>query len=332
MTDVLIDSYSESNYNLSLNTYSYEEEGQSFTARGGVLKAVKFYLCKNSELSSGNLVAKIYAHSGTFGSSSVGTGEPLATSDIVDATTLPTFSSFALTTFNFSGNDKITLIDGEKYVVVVENIDADAYIMVGGDISGSHDGNKCRYNKNTETWSYSAGYDICFYIYTQAIGYTTVGSSNSGTSDDIRGSKFTISETIYGISIAAYVDDNFGSVNNPFKYGIYDTSGNLIAETEQKVIPSQFYEGWITANFSSEIKLEPQDIVLVVFTNLGGWDIKYDEGDADQGYIDEAVSWDEFPDPASFANDTNKYTIYLNYKDEKKDEKYSSILPAFRRS
>ena len=70
----VIDSYSESNqdnvYN-PLGAYdvrgTYPEQGQSFEGDGKVLDSCKVYLKRDSE-ASGSAYAKIYAHTGTFGS------------------------------------------------------------------------------------------------------------------------------------------------------------------------------------------------------------------------------------------------------------------------
>jgi hypothetical protein len=87
----VVDSYSESNYDGIINVGGTQSAcGQSFTGDGSNLGSVKFYLKKNAGgPASGNLEARIYAHSGTFGTSSVATGAVLATSDIVNISTLP---------------------------------------------------------------------------------------------------------------------------------------------------------------------------------------------------------------------------------------------------
>src|SRR5688500_6260723 len=113
----LVDSYSEINQNTSDTTNSSFRywEGQSFTGDGSTLNNVQFFQHKvNSP--TGNAVVYIYAHSGTFGTSSTPTGSPLAVSDNVDVSTFP--SSFGLITYNFSGANKITLVNGTKYIAL----------------------------------------------------------------------------------------------------------------------------------------------------------------------------------------------------------------------
>ena len=114
----IVDSYSETNKSQvnGFGSPTFQGYGQSFTGDGGTLNSSKFYLEKR-ELPTGNIVSKVYAHSGTFGTSSVPTGSALATSDNVDVSTL---GLLALVTFTFSGANKITLTNGTKYVVTVE--------------------------------------------------------------------------------------------------------------------------------------------------------------------------------------------------------------------
>jgi hypothetical protein len=62
--------------------------GQSFTGNGLVLNSATFRIIKNNS-PTGNIYAKIYAHTGTFGTSSVPTGAALAISAAYDAATVP---------------------------------------------------------------------------------------------------------------------------------------------------------------------------------------------------------------------------------------------------
>jgi len=156
----IIDSYSESNQS---SWSSNIMQGQSFTGDGGVLNSAKFYLERQGS-PAGNTVVEIYAHSGTFGTSSVPTGDPLATSDSIASSSISLDP--ILVTFTFTGADKITLVNGTKYVVIVkfDNTGSPDYIWVGIDTSSpTHAGNICWYT-GTE-WQYTASNDCCFYVY-----------------------------------------------------------------------------------------------------------------------------------------------------------------------
>lgn len=173
---VLIDSYSESNQNsyFYLNTSGYSQIGQSFTGNGILLTSCEFYLSE-SDVLSGTAVARVYAHSGTFGVDSVPTGAPLATSAPFDISTLT--GSFQLIPFTFPEN--ILLENGTKYVLAIECVESLTanYILVGSDDDApTHGGNASLYDAFSETWS-SDPADVCFYIYGE-FPNTTYAKSN----------------------------------------------------------------------------------------------------------------------------------------------------------
>jgi len=150
----IVDSYSESNHD---SGYGYPC-GQSFTGNGSILDSAKVFTSREGS-PSGNCYIKIYAHSGTFGTSSVPTGSALATSDVRDASTL---TSYGLSTFTFSGAERIRLINNTHYVMVFDYSGTD--LSIGGDMtSPTHDGNYCGYYNGS--WTAYSGYDLCFYIY-----------------------------------------------------------------------------------------------------------------------------------------------------------------------
>lgn len=168
----IVDSYSESNGRIDWqSSLTYSTESQSFTGDGGTLNSVKFYLAKEAA-ASGTVAAKIYAHTGTFGTTSVPTGSALATSDSLDSTTFPLYtSSFALQTFTFTGADKITLTNGTKYCVTY------TFSSTGGggslirtkidDTIPTHGGNLAEWNGSS--WDIYADSDLPFYVYKDGI-------------------------------------------------------------------------------------------------------------------------------------------------------------------
>ena len=166
----LIDSYSESNNDYGHTMYSgwRTRTGQSFTGKKLKLSSCVFYIKKVGS-PTGNAVAKLYAHSGTFGASSVPTGSALATSDNFDVATLST--SYGLITFNFTGVNKY-LIDAGYWCIDCEYSGGDSsnYITIGADNSSpAHSGNSFIYDSS---WT-ATTQDICFYVY--GIPITTGG-------------------------------------------------------------------------------------------------------------------------------------------------------------
>lgn len=115
----VMDSYSETNRDssLSIDTGSgWEAGGQSFTGDGSILDHFTWYLQKRNSPSD-NCFTTIYAHTGTYGTSSGHSGSILATSDAVNSSTFAT--SYTLTDFAFSGGERITLTNGTHYVAVL---------------------------------------------------------------------------------------------------------------------------------------------------------------------------------------------------------------------
>lgn len=175
--DTVVDSFSNATIDNGGFLYSsFPAEGQSFTPNAtGNINRASFWL-KRSGSPTGTGVVKIYAHSGTYGTSSVGTGTALATSDPVNLAAIST-SVYEKVTFQFSAGEQISLTSGTRYVAVVEYTGGDAsnYFLMGFDGSSpTHGGN--RVYKNGSSWTaWSAG-DCSFEIIFQAKQYVTYAS------------------------------------------------------------------------------------------------------------------------------------------------------------
>lgn len=159
----LIDSYTESNYNANELLYSSQSKlGQSFTGNGTKLDSCKFYIYK-SGTPTGNAIATLYAHTGTFGTDGTPTGAVLATStNSIDVSTLST-DTISLKTFTFDGT--YTLVNGTKYFIAIEYTGGSgiAYVRVGYDSSSpTHSGNYSNYDGS---WHASSTKDFVFYVY-----------------------------------------------------------------------------------------------------------------------------------------------------------------------
>jgi hypothetical protein len=169
--DSTTDFYSETN-----NNYNWPM-GEPYTDPGSVaqsfhvsanktLLTATFYLKKDTGGSpTGNAVAKLYSHTGTYGTSS----KPdtlLATSDNFDTSSLT--EAYSLITFTFSGANQYSLISGTNYVIVLSYYvggDND-YFYIGADNSSpTHGGNLVSGDDREDTtWTAFSSYDLCFYI------------------------------------------------------------------------------------------------------------------------------------------------------------------------
>lgn len=163
-TTVLVDSYSETNQNTYRAVYGGDGRyGQSFKGDGSILKSCKFYLSSliyDHNHNWGTCHARLYAHTGVYGTSSMPTGDPLAISDSVAIASLPALPAFALFTFNFS--DGIKLESNVPYCIMFTYIGGTSlnYPCVGLDNTApTHSGNAMRPDK------YYSNEDACFYVY-----------------------------------------------------------------------------------------------------------------------------------------------------------------------
>lgn len=142
--------------------------GESFVGNGAALANVVFTLSKSGS-PTGNLTAKVYAHSGTYGTSSVPTGTALAASAILDVSTLTTTPT-ATTIFFSLQNQNITLTNSTNYVVTLEYSAGNAsnYVNVGIDNSSpTWGGNFSTYNGTS--WTAVSGTDAIFKVRTGGI-------------------------------------------------------------------------------------------------------------------------------------------------------------------
>lgn len=162
----LLDSYSESNQNSTafLDSANHKGIAQSWKTPPAIynLNSAKFWL-KKAGSPTGNATANLYTHSGTFGTSSVPTGAALATSDVLDVSTLTL--SYQLITLNFSGSNQYLVTGNTNYVISIEYTAGDAsnLVHVGWDFSSpTHAGN---YSQLNGSWAATATADCCFYVY-----------------------------------------------------------------------------------------------------------------------------------------------------------------------
>ncbi len=179
VTPITSSQYEETNQDTTQSMYSGSVVGtaQSFVGNGGVLTSAQFYLKKTGS-PTGTAVAKVYAHSGTYGTSSVPTGAALATSNTVDVSTLTT--SYALTSFKFTGTGNITLTNTTDYVVSVEYSSGSVgnTVDVGIDSSSpTHGGNEATLTGST--WTANSGVDTIFFLFTD--GEITINVTNGGS-------------------------------------------------------------------------------------------------------------------------------------------------------
>lgn len=153
--------------------------GQSVTGDGGKLANVVFYLSK-SNTPTGTAVAKLYAHSGVFGTSSIPTGAALATSKSLDVSTLT--GSLVETTFFFADqNQNVVLTAATNYVITLEYSGGTSTntVNVARNSSTVHSGNLSTYAPTT--WTPDSAKDAYFRLRTGGVITVTLVDGSDPT-------------------------------------------------------------------------------------------------------------------------------------------------------
>lgn len=202
----------------TLGSGGITREAQSFTGNGKPISAVRFYVSAGAAL-TGNAVAKVYAHSGTFGTGGVPTGAALATSDNLDTATIPVGSMpFQYIRLPFSGAEQIILADTTHYFISLEY--ASGVIRLAY-INEAHPGNSAAWNGSV--WSSSIA-DIAFFVETTPIavsGYDSASLTDGGA-------------TTNRLGAGGYVNDNFN--DNTFDTSKWTRSNaTQIVEASQQI-------------------------------------------------------------------------------------------------
>jgi len=125
------------------------------------ISSCKFYLGVEGSI-VGNVTASLFAHDGTYGSSSVATGVALATSSEISVSVLSATPSF----IEFTFVETYAMVAYQKYVIVLEydGSDQENYVFLGRNTA--HGGNGCYYS-DFWGWEYNNS-DYLFYVYGNA--------------------------------------------------------------------------------------------------------------------------------------------------------------------
>lgn len=131
--------------------------GQSFTGDGNVLSGLKATL-RRTLTPPGSVIARLYAHTGTYGTSSEPTGAPLDSSEVIPVASLTTSD----TEYTFVFNGGVTLTNGTNYFMAIEYTlggSGDNVISRVDITSPTHSGNFA--NRSTAgTWTTSSTVDL----------------------------------------------------------------------------------------------------------------------------------------------------------------------------
>ena len=197
-------------------------KGQSFNVATNsyTLDSIAFRLLRVGN-PTGTCHAEVYAHAGTYGTSSVGTGSPLAASDTIALSSIST--SLTTYTFTFTGTNKIALAAGTNYVFVVAGTanNASNYIRTRIDTATlDHSGNYTF--KYSSTWGYQSTSEISYFVVNGTVLPTILSVDTVSTLEDV-----TVEVPTEPLSVS--LDDSITVVDTSFQEvalgsGIVDTT------------------------------------------------------------------------------------------------------------
>lgn len=292
MALTLIDSQSEAEGDAWVACNSAVDErrfGQSFNAsQANTLHSVKLYMKLGGGLPVGNYYVRIFAHSGTYGSSSVPTGSALASSQPINALTISGTPSFV--EFLFTGADRINLSLNTKYCVVLDgtavgdtsNYDSARCRLFSG--AGSHGGNFFYYLDSGTSWNAVSDDEMAFYLYGDTIAEVTTGEITSiaastatyngevlitgGNALDLRGFVY---DTVPRSAPGNVAPASSGYANASTESGTYGTGAYTRGVTD--LIPdTTYYVRAVVHNangyvYGSEVSFTTLDSVIATFTD-----------------------------------------------------------------
>lgn len=300
---VLVDSYAESNADiLNAFTTAISKYGQTFTSIDGILDSCKFRIQKVGS-PTGNAVAVLYAHTGTYGTDGTPTGSALATSDVFDVSTLTT--SHQLITFNFSGVNRYNIVNATHYCISLEYSLADAsnYVAIAADSSSpTASGNSFQY---TTGWVSGSGKDFIFFVYASTnYPLTATQASYSLTGED----------TLFPIALTtSLVQSSFSLIgeNSLFSFGTtltaIQSSFSLTGEN------TLFYSSRLMSLVQASFSLTLEDIIFILGKVL-------------------SISFGSFILTGLTFNNFVEIDIYYNQRYPLGDRKYSSNGKTFTRT
>lgn len=171
------------NYKIGEATPADIGRSQSF-ANGVVAQYLTRVHCRLRKVGSptGNLVAKIYAHSGTFGTSSIPTGAALATSVNIDVATLTT----AYQEIEIGFATQFEMVASTNYVIAFEYTGSTSdtnHVEIEGAAAGSHAGNLA--TLVGAVWTATAAADLWFNCFASPKVYGITGEKFRGITHEI---------------------------------------------------------------------------------------------------------------------------------------------------
>jgi len=259
-TESTVDSFSDTGTSGVYLGPGLTAQGQCFTCSATTrLQNVKMKLiCANATLFAGTMFAKIYAMTGTYGTSGKPTGSALAVSNPFDMSQISN-AAYAEYTFTFPPDSQITLSSSTYYCAVIEtqNGDSTNYWNVQSNSVGSHSGNSCYYSSGT--WNALSSTDVQFVV--------------TGIADDILIDSLSVSDS-------GFLNTVSGGDTHPFTSGdkisytvqsgdnLSDGSYYMRAATEAPSGSSVYSDWSTTTDFSVALAVNIKTINNLAYANI----------------------------------------------------------------
>ncbi len=217
-----MDSYGSGNRDSDQNIYSGSVigAGQSTKGDGNVLSSLSFMLSKSGS-PTGNAIAKVYAHTGTFGVDGKPTGAALAISENFDVSTLDGTPTVTKIPFE----DEFTMVNTTEYFVVLEYSGGGAsdYVLMGIDTSTpTDDGNFA--TLTGAVWTEDDTQHGVFYVRTGGIVKVNASGTSNPNTKKYSGTPEGVTIIVSSVDITITVKDEGGSLINDVRVGVYKTS------------------------------------------------------------------------------------------------------------
>jgi len=227
--------------------------GQSFAGTGGYLTHVSFKMAAKSS-PVGTLYARIYAHTGTYGTSSIPTGSPLATATL-DAANLGGSDSW--NTFEF--DTPFLCENGTYYVLAISS-----YELSSGSVDfryysgGSVDGNLCYSNDGGSNYTGASTGDAAFAFFFNGGSFYTDATYSSGTAIEGLSMAIDSSDVIH----ISWMDDQAKA--SKLMYTTYTISTDTLASAT--TIVADIGEDPATGSLYSDIAVDSNNVPHIVYT------------------------------------------------------------------
>jgi len=220
-----VQAYANTNQDAEVNIGNGTLDGvaQSFAnATAGQLVRAQFYLRKVGS-PTGNATVKLYAHSGTFGTSSVPTGATLVAATVLDVSTLT--GSLADVDFYFEAAEFYDMLGSTNYTIAIEYTGGDGsnYVVVGYDSSAPSSAGNAATLASGGGWT-AQSYDLIHAVWRDGEVQANASSGSNPTTKSRSGSPASAISIINTVSLKVTVLDEAGSPVQNAQTGIYVTA------------------------------------------------------------------------------------------------------------